>query len=123
MGFQDLLATDVELLLLNASECGETVSYCPIRGVDRDIDVVLFEDQPPQVSETTAWFDNELRVVCSRSATKGIDAPRLGDVILRNAVAEPDEREYTYTGEIRNKTRNEWTLVYKRQSHVSHGTS
>jgi len=121
MGFQDLVSSDLDGLILNASELGETVTYYPMDAIDRSIVVIVFNDEQPMNDNAATWIDEEIRIVCNRSATTGIDNPQFGDTIVRAAGIEPDQRPYAFEGSALAKTRDRWTLTFKRQGRVTHG--
>lgn len=122
MGFQDMVSSHLDNVILDNTVLAESVTYQPMDNIERTINVVVFNDEQPMSNGTANWIDEEIRIVCNRDSSTGIDNPQFGDTILRAAGIEPDTRVYTFEGTVQGKTRDRWTLTFKRQGYVTHGS-
>lgn len=101
----------------------EDVTYKPpFPGSERIVTVSLqqvHEASMDQVGDET--IVEQLFVRCKRDAINGIDAPQVGDLIVRNVAHDPGCRPYAYTGRKEVVTQSRWVLVYQRNFHSARG--
>lgn len=79
----DDLVDDVAATFLELDHFGESATYTPRGGAARSIRVVVEEDNRRRDDgRQQRTVDRKLRVHAGRSATDGIDAPRLYDTLV-----------------------------------------
>ena len=96
---------------------GVWAAYTPKTGPDRsprDILVICKYDRPAaEETETSESVKEWLWVATYRDVMRGIDAPELGDSLLR-AELDPPDSPWSFQGVIRNESTHAWELLYAR---------
>lgn len=82
MGLRDLLATDIQDIVLNTSDLAEEVTYTPKGGAGITINVLPFRAAAPDSREEGRNMQfRSARVRVANHATLGIVTPKEGDTI------------------------------------------
>lgn len=126
MDFHDLLKLDVDRVFTNPHEFGETVTYQPCAGPARSVQCHItstsrYEQRGPEEVKV-----EELRLLCGRDAAAdvgGIDAPKIGETILRDSAHDPDQKLYGFTGDTEGADPGAWILIFTATSPHRTGTS
>jgi len=80
----------------------------------RDILVICnYERQAPLEDETTERVQERMWVAAWRDVMRGIDAPELGDSLLR-AELDDEDSPWSFQGEVRNESSVAWELLFAR---------
>lgn len=80
----------------------------------RDIRAICRYEEPAAEEEDTGDRQKELLwVSCRRDCSAGIDAPALGDALLRHGVDAADS-PWSFQGEVRNESPGSWELLFAR---------
>lgn len=107
---------------LSAEYFGETVTYTPVGGASRQIDVAIGNEEDIDFdgndTETRREF---IRVTCQRHPSDGIHRPNIGDQIVRDPVFEENTRPFVFMGEIDEESRDHWRLTFERKRRDAQG--
>ena len=100
----------------------ETVTYTPVGGTSRQINVHIVDQGSLDVEQIdTSTVQEEITVKTFKNATTGIDKPNEGDTIVRQAPHDLDPRPFVYQGDDENQGRDDWRLTFKRKRRTSQG--
>ena len=65
----------------------------------------------------TVWKDQ------SHAVYGGVERPVIGDGLRRLTAVDPDQRPFSFTGEVVNSVGDQWVLRFRRRAVVTTGTS
>lgn len=122
MSFRSTITAVKEAFHLNPNFFGETVTYTPLGGTPRTINVHVYESEELDIIDVdTEERKRTIKVKALKDAVKGINRPCLGDKIERDAAHDADTRPYVYQGEHDNESVDSWRLHFSRKRRDAQG--
>ena len=108
---------------MNTDAYAETVDYTSYGGSARSI--------PAHCEESVEWstpggHDTEekrdvLRLKCKKDAVTGINAPRIGDKVVRTVTSDSDSRPFVFKGDVEHISLSYWRLTFERVHRYGQG--
>lgn len=112
-----------DLMALLAS-FGEAVVYQPHQGPARNITALVKRDEALRDTANATESAEVVSLTVLRDASEstygGIDAPDVKDTIKLSA--DPENRRFSFTGNVQRKTNHGWTLEFKATRKKRAGT-